>query len=134
MIGVIPQSLVEKEVAHCGLSDLRVVASMHERKALMVDLSDAFIALPGGYGTLDELCEVLSWAQLGLHQKPIGILNVNDYYHHFLAMLDHAVQEQLLKSEHREMLLEASTPEAMIETLRNYVPRYVKKWITRNET
>ena len=107
---------------------------MHERKALMVDLSDAFIALPGGYGTFDELCEVLSWAQLGLHQKPIGILNVNGYYDHFLAMLDHAVQEQFLRKEHREMLLEASTPEAMIEALRGYVPRYVKKWITRNET
>jgi len=94
VIGVIPQSLVEKELSHTGLSDLRVVGSMHERKALMAELSDAFIALPGGYGTFEEFCEVLTWTQLGLHRKPCGILNVEGYYDPLLALFDHAAAEQ----------------------------------------
>ena len=133
-IGVIPQALVDKEVAHRGLSDLRIVNSMHERKAMMMDLSDGFIALPGGYGTFDELCEVLSWAQLGLHQKPIGILNIEGYYDLFVKMLNHAAAERFLRPEHREMLLEATTPEQILAAMRAYVPRQVKKWITRDET
>ena len=133
VIGVIPQALVSKEVAHRGLSDLRVVGSMHERKALMVDLSDGFIALPGGYGTFDELCEVLSWAQLGLHQKPVGVLNIAGYFDRLLAMLDHAAAERFLRPEHRRVLLEGSTSEALLDSMREYVAVDVKKWITRAE-
>ena len=133
VIGVIPQALVSKEVAHRGLSDLRVVGSMHERKALMVDLSDGFIALPGGYGTFDELCEVLSWAQLGLHQKPVGVLNIAGYFDRLLAMLDHAAAERFLRPEHRRVLLEGGTSEALLDSMREYVAVDVKKWITRAE-
>ena len=91
IVGVIPQGLAEREIAHDGLSELRIVTSMHERKALMADLSDAFIALPGGYGTLHELCEAITWTQLGIHDKPIGLLNVNGYFDSLLALFDHAV-------------------------------------------
>ena len=133
VIGVIPRALVEKEVAHQGLTDLRVAGSMHERKALMVDLADAFIALPGGFGTFDELCEALSWAQLGLHPKPVGVLNTAGYFDHFLKMLDHAVAEGFLRREHRAMLLEAPTPDAILARLLAYSPSRVEKWITREE-
>ena len=105
VIGVIPQFLVRKELAHTGVADLRVVASMHERKALMAELSDAFLALPGGYGTWDEFCEVLTWTQLGLQRKPCGILNVRGYYDSLLKLLDHAVEEQFLRPSHRAMVL-----------------------------
>jgi uncharacterized protein (TIGR00730 family) len=105
VIGIIPQGLVDREVAHPGLSDLRVVASMHERKTLMAELSDGFIALPGGLGTLEELFEALTWAQLGLHQKPCGLLNVRNYYRSLIDFLDHAVAEQLLEAVYRAMLL-----------------------------
>ncbi len=105
VIGVMPRLLVEKEVAHTGLSKLHVVESMHDRKALMAELSDAFIALPGGFGTLDELCEILTWAQLGLHAKPTGLLNVAAYFAGFIALLEHAVAEQLLKPVHHNLLL-----------------------------
>src|ERR1700722_17356102 len=94
VIGVIPTMLVDREIAHQGLTELRVVGSMHERKALMADLSDAFIAAPGGYGTLDEFCEILTWTQLGLQRKPLGILNHLGYYDHLLKLFDHAVTEQ----------------------------------------
>src|ERR1019366_10742918 len=101
VIGVIPESLMAKEVGHLGLTDLRIVKSMHERKALMADLSDGFIALPGGFGTFEGFCEVVTWAQLGLHVKPCGILNVFGYYSPLLAMFDHAVEERFLKAENR---------------------------------
>nr|MDQ3828277.1 TIGR00730 family Rossman fold protein [Candidatus Tectomicrobia bacterium] len=100
VIGIIPQALVDKEVAHRGLSDLRVVKSMHERKTLMAELSDGFIALPGGLGTLEELFEVLTWALLGLHQKPCGLLNIRDYYRSLIDFLDHAVAERFIKDVH----------------------------------
>jgi uncharacterized protein (TIGR00730 family) len=103
--GVIPGQLVEAEVAHRGLADLRVVGSMHERKALMADLSDAFIALPGGLGTLEEFAEILTWAQLGLHAKPAGLLNVAGYYDGLLAFLDHAQAEYFLRPAHRDMII-----------------------------
>ena len=101
VIGVIPRALVAKEVAHTELPDLRIVESMHERKALMADLSDAFIAMPGGYGTFEEFCEILTWTQLGLQRKPCGILNIEGYYDHLLQMFDHAVAEQFVKPVHR---------------------------------
>src|SRR5262249_48448932 len=105
VIGVIPEALVQKEIAHKRLSDLRVVRSMHERKALMASLSDAFIALPGGYGTLDEFCEILTWTQLGMQRKPCGILNVDGYYDPLLKQFDHAVHEELLKPIHRGLVV-----------------------------
>jgi uncharacterized protein (TIGR00730 family) len=134
VIGVIPQALVRKEVAHARLTELRVVASMHERKAMMVDLSDAFIALPGGFGTFDELCEVLSWAQLGLHQKPVGMLNVGGYFDSLRAMFDHAVAQGFLRPEHRSMLLEDTDPRGILNRLRQYSPPQAVKWISREET
>ena len=103
--GVIPNALVSQEVAHRGLSELRVVESMHERKAVMADLSDGFIAMPGGIGTMEELFEILSWAQLRIHQKPCGLLNVSGYYQHIIQFLDYAVNEGLLKPKHRALLI-----------------------------
>jgi len=113
--GVIPHSLVSKEVAHRGLSDLRVVDSMHERKAVMAELSDGFIALPGGIGTLEEFFEVLSWAQLGLHEKPCGLLNVSHYYDPLIAFLDHAQSEDFIKPKHRALLIVESSPEKLLD-------------------
>jgi uncharacterized protein (TIGR00730 family) len=105
VIGVIPQSLVAKEVAHRGVTELRIVDTMHQRKALMNELSDAFIALPGGFGTLDEFFEILTWSQLGIHGKPTGLLNVSGFYDSLLAMLDHAVAERFLRPAHRELVI-----------------------------
>lgn len=117
-VGVMPVALVEREIAHTGLTELHVVASMHERKARMADLSDAFVALPGGFGTLDELCEILTWAQLGIHRKPVGLLNVAGYYDHFLALLDHQVREGLLQARHRAYLTVDDNPQHLLEELR----------------
>jgi uncharacterized protein (TIGR00730 family) len=121
VIGVIPQTLVAREVAHTGLTDLRVVDSMHERKALMADLSDAFIALPGGFGTFDEFCEILTWTQLGLQQGPCGLLNVEGYYDLLLRMFDHAEAERFIKSEHRRMVMAEKRPETLVSRLLSYV-------------
>ena len=134
VVGVIPRSLVEKELAHARLSDLRVVESMHERKALMAELSEAFIALPGGYGTFEEFCEVLTWTQLGLHRKPCGILNIEGYYDHLLALFDHAVSEQFVKPRHREMVVSESSPEILVDRLLDYQTPLVDKWIDRKQT
>src|SRR5450631_2451172 len=118
--GVIPEALAVKEVAHEGLSDLRVVASMHERKALMADLSDGFIALPGGWGTLEEFFEVLTWAQLGLHQKPCGLLNVNGYFDGLLAFLDDALEEGFVRREKGSMVLVSSSVASIVDLLERY--------------
>jgi uncharacterized protein (TIGR00730 family) len=134
VIGVIPQSLADKELAHTGLSDLRVVGSMHERKALMADLADAFIALPGGYGTFEEFCEVLTWTQLGLHRKPCGILNVEGYYDALLTLFDHAVAEQFVSPAHRQMVLSDADPESLVRSMLDYNLPLVDKWIARSET
>jgi uncharacterized protein (TIGR00730 family) len=131
VIGVIPRSLVAAEVAHHGLADLRIVASMHERKALMADLADGFVALPGGLGTLDELFEILTWAQLGLHGKPIGLLDVGGYFAPLLAFLDGAVAARFLAPAHRAMLLLAETPEALLDAFRSYAPPPPFKWLDR---
>jgi hypothetical protein len=117
VIGVIPQSLVAREVAHRGITDLRVVDTMHQRKALMNELSDAFIALPGGFGTLDEFFEILTWSQLGIHGKPVGLLNVAGYYDSLLAMLDHAVTERFLRPAHRELVLADIDADALVQRL-----------------
>jgi uncharacterized protein (TIGR00730 family) len=134
VIGVMPQALVDREIGHTGISELRVVGSMHERKALMADLSDAFIALPGGAGTLEELFEVYTWAQLGLHDKPCGLLDVEDYFSGLVGFLDHAVAERFLREEHRAMLIVEREPRRLIERLAEFEPRGVTpKWIDREE-
>lgn len=130
VIGVIPQALLDREIAHAGLSDLRVVGSMHERKALMVELADGFIALPGGYGTLEEFCEVVTWAQLGLHHKPCGLLDVDAYFDPLLALFDGAVSAGFLRPENRALVLTANDPEALLNRFATYKPVNVPKWIT----
>ncbi|HUO16938.1 MAG TPA: TIGR00730 family Rossman fold protein [Verrucomicrobiae bacterium] len=131
VIGVIPEHLMALEIGHRGLTKLHVVRSMHERKALMADLSDAFIALPGGFGTLEEFCEIVTWAQLGLHAKPCGLLNVLDYYSPLLAMLDHAVEERFLKPENRALVLTRDTVPALLQALQEWQPVTVEKWLDR---
>lgn len=133
VLGVIPRSLVEKEVAHQGLSKLHVVESMHERKALMAELSDGFIALPGGMGTLDELFEVLTWAQLGFHSKPCGVLNVSSYYDQLLSFISMASSEGYIRPQHRDMLIVSDNPEELIALFEAYRPPAVKKWISKGE-
>jgi uncharacterized protein (TIGR00730 family) len=134
VIGVIPEALVAKEVAHEGLPDLRVVGSMHERKALMAELADAFVALPGGYGTLEEFCEVVTWAQLGLHRKPCGLLNVGGFYDRLLALFDHAVAEHFVRPAHRSLVLEERDPEHLLDLLASYRSPALEKWLDRDET
>ncbi len=114
---MIPRTLVERELAHVGLADLRVVGSMHERKALMTQLADGFVALPGGMGTLDELAEAITWGQLGIHAKPCGLLDVDGYYAHFLSFLDHGAAEGFLRREHLDALVVATDPEALLDRL-----------------
>ena len=118
IIGVIPRALADREVAHDGLTQLHLVTSMHERKAMMADLSDAFIALPGGYGTLDELCEAITWFQLGIHDKPVGLLNVDGYFDALLRMLDHAVAEGFLSEENRRIVRSATTLPALFAAMK----------------
>jgi uncharacterized protein (TIGR00730 family) len=131
VIGVIPRQLVEHEIAHPGLSDLREVSTMHERKALMAELSDAVIALPGGTGTLDELFELFTWSQLGLHRMPIGVLDVAGYWRPLLAMLDHMVAERMLRAEHRDTLLVSASAAEMLDALEGYEHRATDKWLDR---
>lgn len=132
VIGVMPARLVEKELAHARLPDLRVVASMHERKALMADLADAFIALPGGIGTLDETFEILTWAQLGLHEKPCGLLDVAGYYRTLLAFIDHAVTARFVRPEHRAMILVDTEAGRMLDRLQAFRPPRIEKWLDRD--
>jgi uncharacterized protein (TIGR00730 family) len=132
VIGVIPAGLVRKEVAHLGLSDLHVVATMHERKARMADLADAFVALPGGMGTLDEMFEMLTWAQLGLHRKPCGFLDVAGFYRPLLAFLDHAVEERFLKPEHRSIFVVDDDPSRLLERVLRFEAPALEKWLDRD--
>lgn len=127
--GVLPRNLFLKEVAHKGLTDLRIVESMHERKALMASLADGFIAMPGGYGTFEEFFEILTWAQLGLHGKPIGLLNIRDYYSSLLALADHGTREGFIRDEHRGMILSDSSCEALLSKMRSFVPLSLPKWV-----
>ncbi len=121
-VGVIPQALMDREVGHEGLTDLHVVSTMHERKALMAHLSDAFVALPGGLGTLEEIAEMLTWAQLGLHPKPCGLLDVAGYYAPLVRFFDHATTERFVRPEHRALLVVERDPERLLEQLRAHVP------------
>ena len=132
VIGVIPRGLVEKGIGHTGLTDLRVVNSMHDRKAMMFTLSDGFVALPGGLGTIEEFFEVLTWTQLGMHAKPCGLLNVQGYYDKLIAFLDNAVSERFVRDSHRAMVLVAERPEALIEKFESYEAPRVKKWLDLN--
>lgn len=129
VIGVIPQALVAKEVAHRGLTELRVVATMHERKALMAEFSDAFLALPGGYGTLEEFLEAVTWSQLGIHRKPCGVLNVAGYYDSLLAFFDKAVEERFFRPENRALVLADSRAEILIDRLLSYQLPLAGKWL-----
>ncbi|BCM94189.1 LOG family protein YvdD [Abditibacteriota bacterium] len=129
--GVIPADLVDKEIAHKNLPDLRVVGSMHERKQLMADLSDGFIALPGGLGTFEEFFEVVTWGQLGFHTKPCGLLNVCGYYDKLLDFLDSAVQERLVRPEHRAIILQSPDAAELLEQMAAYQPPTVEKWLDR---
>jgi hypothetical protein len=131
VIGVMPKSLVDREIAHRGLTELRVVDSMHTRKALMADLADAFIAMPGGFGTWDEFCEVVTWSQLGLHRKACAVLNVNGYYDPLLAMADRAVEEGFVRGVHRELVISEAEPAVLLDRLQSYVVPVVDKWINR---
>lgn len=128
VIGVMPQFLADKEIAHAGLTELRIVASMHERKAIMADLSDAFIALPGGLGTLEEYFEASTWTQLGLQRKACGLLNVAGYYDGVLAQADRAVQDGFLKPQFRSLLFAHDEPRALLELLEQNVPEVGPKW------
>ena len=129
VVGVIPRTLVEAEIAHKGLSTLHVVESMHERKAMMAQLSDAFIALPGGVGTLEEFAEVTTWTQLGLHAKPTGLLNLCGYYDHLLRFLDHAASERFVTPEHRSLIVASHEPEALLTAMGNWQPPARPKWM-----
>jgi uncharacterized protein (TIGR00730 family) len=134
VIGVIPEFLQRKEASHQGLTELRVVASMHVRKAEMAELADAFVALPGGLGTMEELLEVLTWAQLGMHGKPCGLLNVRGFYDHLAGLLDAAVNEGFLKQVHRSMLQIETEPGRLIDSFSDYRAPVVDKWISREST
>jgi uncharacterized protein (TIGR00730 family) len=134
VIGVIPDALVARELAHPAVRDMRVVRSMHERKALMAELSDGFIALPGGYGTLEEFCEIITWAQLGLHAKPCGVLNVGDYFGLLLRLFDQAVEERFLTQAHRDWVLEDREASRLLEKMRCFTAPVTEKWIDRNES
>ena len=129
IIGVIPRMLVEREVANTSLADLRVVESMHDRKALMAELADGFIALPGGIGTLEEFFETWTWAQLGMHAKPCGLLNIAGYFDTLLEFLDRSVEEKFVRDVHRAMVIVESDPAALLARFEEYVPPRVVKWI-----
>jgi uncharacterized protein (TIGR00730 family) len=129
VVGVIPRRLVDRELAHPGLAELHVTESMHERKALMSDLSDGFVALPGGFGTLEELAEVTTWAQLGLHRKPIGLLNVTGYFDLLLEFAGRMVADGFLSTEHRRLLITATTPEDLLRGLQTFHAPVTEKWL-----
>ena len=133
VIGVIPHSLVQHEVAHKGLTELHIVNTMHERKAMMADLSDAFLALPGGLGTFEELFEVWTWSQLGIHRKPLGMLNVAGYYDPLVALVEHGVGEGFLRQQHRDSLIVDTDAARLLTALREFTPAFTAKWIERDE-
>ena len=134
VVGVIPEFLVAKEVDHKNLTQMITVSSMHERKQTMSELSDAFIAMPGGFGTLEELAEILTWAQLGLVQKPIGILNVKGYYDDLIRMFDHMAEASFLKDENRKMIQIDREPEVLLSAMERFVPIITEKWLDKDQT
>ena len=134
VIGIIPRHLVEREVAHVDLTELHVVASMHERKALLAELSDGFLAMPGGLGTLEELFEIWTWGQLGLHRKPYGLLDVNAFFAPLLGFLDHAVTEGFIRQEYRDLLVVDTQPEELIRRMEAMLPPALPRWLDRATT
>lgn len=134
VLGVIPGFLKAKEVCHTGLSELIVTDTMHERKQIMADQSDGFIAMPGGFGTLDELCEILTWSQLGLHAHPIGLLNVAGYFNHLVQMFDHMVSQRFLASANRELVIADVRPQDLLQKMTDFDPPEVEKWLDRSRT
>jgi uncharacterized protein (TIGR00730 family) len=132
--GVIPEALMARELGHRDLTNLRVVKSMHERKALMADLSDAFIAMPGGFGTFEEFCEIVTWSQLGLHQKPCGLFNVNDFFSPLLQLFDQAVAEGFLSEQNRQLVIAGRNPVRLLEKMAQFRAPAVGKWIGRDES
>ncbi len=130
VIGVIPQSFAVKEVAHPGLTRQHVVKSMHERKTLMAELSDGFVALPGGWGTIEEIFEILTWAQLGFHEKPCGLLNVAGYFDGLFSFLEHAIEEQFVKPEYRAVLIMEESPDRLLDRFASYQAPTIRKWIS----
>src|SRR5262245_21981439 len=133
VIGVIPRALLAREVAHRGVTELLIVRSMHDRKARMAALADGFLAMPGGFGTFEEFCEVLTWAQLGLHQKPCGLLNVEGYYDPLLTLFDRSVAEGFLHPVNRELVLQAVDVETLLDQLLSYQPPAIERWIDSEE-
>ena len=131
--GVIPQALMQREVGHHGLTELHVVKDMHERKAMMAELADGFIAMPGGFGTLEELFEVTTWAQLGLHEKPIGLLNVNGFYDGLTGFASHLVAEGFVRPDHARLLMHAPDAGALLDQFDDFVPSIKVKWLEREQ-
>lgn len=134
VIGVIPEQLATREVAHGGLTELLVVGSMHERKALMAELSDGFIALPGGFGTFEEFCEIITWAQLGIHQKPCALLNVAGFYDSLIAMIDYSTSRHFIRPEHRSLVLVDDRIETLYQKMKNFQPPDLEKWLDKSST
>lgn len=133
VIGIIPESLDKREVGHRTITELRIVGSMHERKAQMAELADGFIAMPGGIGTFEEFFEILTWAQLGFHEKPCAVLNIAGYYDGLLALCDNAVREGFVRQAHRELILEDSDPQKLLEKMSSFKPQPLTKWIERED-
>jgi uncharacterized protein (TIGR00730 family) len=133
VVGVIPRALATKELLHPGVRDMRLVDDMHARKAVMAELADAFVALPGGYGTLEELFEVITWAQLGFHEKNIGVLNVGGYFDPLVRLIDHAIETGFIKAKHRELLVVEERPEALLSRLETHRMPAVRKWLGPDE-
>ena len=134
VVGVLPRALAAREIAHRGVTELRIVRTLHDRKAVMAALADGFIALPGGCGTLDELFEAVTWRQLGLHDKPIGLLNVGGYFDGLLDCIDSAVAEGFIRPEHRKLIVSGSEPDALLDALARHQPPPLEKWIRAEET
>lgn len=130
--GIIPKGLSDREVAHQGLTELKIVGSMHERKALMAELSDGFIALPGGIGTFEEFCEIVTWAQLGIHQKPCALMNVGGFYDAFITMFDHSMNQGFIRPQHRELVLVGNEIDKLYERMREFRPPTVEKWLHKD--
>lgn len=134
VIGIIPQALSEREVAHQGLTELHIVGSMHERKAMMADLADGFIALPGGVGTFEEFCEIVTWAQLGIHNKPCALMNVGGFYDSFIAMFDHSMNQGFIRPQHRALVLVESEIDKLYKAMLEYRPPIVEKWLDKESS
>lgn len=134
VIGVIPQQLMDKELGHPGVTELIVTTSMHERKAKMEELAEGFIALPGGFGTLDEFCEIITWAQLGIHRKPCAVLNTGSgYFDHLMAFFDDSVANGFVKAEHNQMILRSTDPAELLDSMLTWQPGFQEKWIERDD-